>query len=61
LEPSGDTPGAPVDWFHFGGKWGDKMYKASDKRQWMVAGQYRELSYTQEEQVERARANKDAG
>ncbi|PUU84262.1 hypothetical protein B9Z19DRAFT_1070558 [Tuber borchii] len=40
LQPSGDTPGAPVDWFHFGGKWGDKMYKASDKRQWMVAGQY---------------------
>ncbi|PWW75885.1 hypothetical protein C7212DRAFT_280421 [Tuber magnatum] len=40
LKPSRDTPDAPVDWFHFGGRWGDRMYKAGDRRQWMVAGQY---------------------
>jgi len=40
LKPSRDTPGAPVDWFHFGGRWGDMMYRPGDRRQWVIAGQY---------------------
>jgi hypothetical protein len=40
LEPSSQTPDAPVGWFYFNGHWGDKFYKLDDKRQYRIAGQY---------------------
>lgn len=41
LTPSRETPLAPVEWFHFEGRWGDRFYPLSDRRQYRVAGQYR--------------------
>ncbi|GAW21501.1 hypothetical protein ANO14919_110220 [Xylariales sp. No.14919] len=40
LEPTQENPNAPVGWFHFKGRWGDKMYGLDDKRQWRLFGQY---------------------
>ncbi|KAH0613572.1 uncharacterized protein H6S33_005458 [Morchella sextelata] len=40
LTPSRETPLAPVEWFHFEGRWGDRFYPLSDRRQYRVAGQY---------------------
>ncbi|KAI1816303.1 vacuolar sorting-associated protein [Poronia punctata] len=40
LEPSEENPDAPVDWFHYKGQWGDKMYGLDDERQWRLFGQY---------------------
>lgn len=40
LRSSNRTPNAPVGWFDFAGKWGDKFYPLGDKRQYRFAGQY---------------------
>ncbi|KAI0911278.1 vacuolar sorting-associated protein [Ustulina deusta] len=40
LEPTEENPNAPVGWFHFKGRWGDKMYGLDDRRQWRLFGQY---------------------
>ncbi|KAI1273755.1 vacuolar sorting-associated protein [Xylaria sp. FL0933] len=40
LEPTEENPDAPVGWFHYKGRWGDKMYGLDDKRQWRLFGQY---------------------
>ncbi|KAI1200828.1 vacuolar sorting-associated protein [Nemania serpens] len=40
LEPTLENPSAPTGWFHFRGRWGDKMYGLDDKRQWRLFGQY---------------------
>lgn len=40
LEPTQENPEAPTGWFHFKGRWGDKMYGLDDKRQWRLFGQY---------------------
>lgn len=34
------NPEAPISWFYFAGKWGDKIYPLSDDRQYTFAGQY---------------------
>lgn len=41
LTASVETPGAPTEWFDYGGKWGDRRYPLLDPRQYMVVGQYR--------------------
>lgn len=41
LMASDETPGAPVEWFDYDGRWGDRFYPLSDRRQYRVAGQYR--------------------
>lgn len=43
LTASAETPGAPIEWFHYEGKWGDRSYPLGDIRQYMVAGQYRKF------------------
>ncbi|KAI0399817.1 vacuolar sorting-associated protein [Xylaria palmicola] len=40
LEPTHENPNAPTGWFHFSGRWGDKLYSLSDERQWRLVGQY---------------------
>ncbi|KAI0535335.1 vacuolar sorting-associated protein [Xylaria digitata] len=40
LEPTQENPNAPIGWFHFKGRWGDKMYGLDDERQWRLFGQY---------------------
>lgn len=40
LRSSNHTPTAPVGWFHFAGRWGDKFYPLNDRRQYRFAGQY---------------------
>ncbi|KAI0102761.1 vacuolar sorting-associated protein [Nemania sp. FL0031] len=40
LEPTQENPSAPTGWFHFNGRWGDKMYGLDDRRQWRLFGQY---------------------
>ncbi|KAJ2985955.1 hypothetical protein NUW58_g5262 [Xylaria curta] len=40
LEPTQENPDAPIGWFHFKGRWGDKMYGLNDQRQWRLFGQY---------------------
>ncbi|KAI8948435.1 vacuolar sorting-associated protein [Xylaria longipes] len=40
LEPTQENPDAPTGWFHFKGRWGDKIYGLDDKRQWRLFGQY---------------------
>jgi len=40
LRSSSLTPEAPIDWFYFLGKWGDKAYPMTDRRQYYFAGQY---------------------
>lgn len=40
LSPGNFTPDAPVEWFHYAGRWGDKVYPLSDPRQYEFAGQY---------------------
>jgi hypothetical protein len=44
LRASHLTPDAPLHWFYFSGHWGDKVYPASDKRQYRFAGQYHYVS-----------------
>lgn len=44
LRASNLTPNAPTGWFHFAGRWGDKFYPLSDKRQYRFAGQYHYVS-----------------
>jgi hypothetical protein len=34
------SPHAPVGWFYFEGRWGDKHYTLDDPRQYVFAGQY---------------------
>ncbi|KAI1179247.1 vacuolar sorting-associated protein [Nemania sp. FL0916] len=40
LEPTQENPNAPTGWFHFKGRWGDKLYGLDDRRQWRLFGQY---------------------
>jgi len=40
LQSSLQTPSAPVSWFNYSGRWGDKIYPISDPRQYRFAGQY---------------------
>jgi hypothetical protein len=40
LRPSSLTPHAPIRWFYFHGRWGDKFYRLGDSRQYRFAGQY---------------------
>ncbi|KAI0873224.1 vacuolar sorting-associated protein [Hypoxylon argillaceum] len=40
LEPTQENPNAPTGWFHFKGRWGDRIYGLDDKRQWRLFGQY---------------------
>ncbi|GAP89577.2 putative mfs sugar transporter protein [Rosellinia necatrix] len=40
LDPTRENPDAPIGWFHFNGRWGDKLYGLDDKRQWRLFGQY---------------------
>ncbi|TGJ78586.1 hypothetical protein E0Z10_g10179 [Xylaria hypoxylon] len=40
LEPTHENPNAPIGWFYFKGRWGDRMYGLDDKRQWRLFGQY---------------------
>ena len=40
LRSSTRNPKAPVEWFHYSGRWGDKYYPLSDPRQYRFAGQY---------------------
>ena len=39
LVPSTRTPSAPVNWFYYIGRWGDKAYPLDDRRQYRFAGQ----------------------
>jgi hypothetical protein len=40
LRSSTLTPHAPLGWFYFKGRWGDKFYPLSDPRQYRFLGQY---------------------
>ena len=40
LSASNRTPDAPIPWFYFAGKWGDKFYPLNDDRQYGFAGEY---------------------
>lgn len=40
LRASTRTPHAPIGWFHYHGRWGDKYYPLGDNRQYRFAGQY---------------------
>ncbi|KAI9725108.1 MAG: Vacuolar protein sorting-associated protein 62 [Chrysothrix sp. TS-e1954] len=40
LRSSNLTSEAPVEWFYYIGKWGDKAYPQKDPRQYKFAGQY---------------------
>ncbi|KAK5079163.1 Vacuolar protein sorting-associated protein 62 [Lithohypha guttulata] len=44
LRASNITPRAPTGWFHYAGRWGDKLYPLGDKRQYRFAGQYHYVS-----------------
>jgi len=44
LLASNHTPQAPTNWFYYGGRWGDRAYPTSDKRQYQFAGQYHYVS-----------------
>jgi len=44
LRSSAQTPKAPVSWFDYLGRWGDKFYPLSDPRQYRFAGQYHYVS-----------------
>lgn len=40
LRSSNLNPQAPIGWFYFEGRWGDKFYPLSDSRQYRFVGQY---------------------
>lgn len=40
LSPAGSNPSAPTSWFHYRGRWGDRVYPLADPRQWRLFGQY---------------------
>lgn len=40
LTPDSSNIDAPIEWFHYEGRWGDRSYPMSDSRQYRVAGQY---------------------
>lgn len=40
LTPDASNLNAPVEWFHYEGRWGDKFYPLNDRRQYRVVGQY---------------------
>ncbi|KAI9653486.1 MAG: Vacuolar protein sorting-associated protein 62 [Alyxoria varia] len=42
--PSHVTPGAPLQWLYYNGRWGDKGYRMEDDRQYRFAGQYHYVS-----------------
>jgi hypothetical protein len=39
LTPDVENLNAPVGWFHYEGRWGDKFYPLNDRRQYRVVGQ----------------------
>ncbi|KAI1262737.1 vacuolar sorting-associated protein [Xylariaceae sp. FL1019] len=40
LMPTQEGPQSPTAWFHYEGRWGDKIYGLDDARQWRLLGQY---------------------
>lgn len=44
LIPAASNPNAPTSWFHFEGRWGDRVYALADIRQWRFFGQYHYVS-----------------
>ena len=40
LAPVREQPDNPTGWFHYGGRWGDRVYGLDDRRQWRLFGQY---------------------
>jgi hypothetical protein len=44
LTPAASNPNAPTSWFHFEGRWGDRVYTLADIRQWRFFGQYHYVS-----------------
>jgi len=40
LTPAASNPDVATSWFHFDGRWGDKLYDLGDERQWRLFGQY---------------------
>lgn len=44
LRASTMTPHSPIEWFYFGGHWGDRIYPLNDPRQYEFVGQYHYVS-----------------
>lgn len=44
LRASNSTPYAPIEWFYYAGKWGDKAYPLNDNRQYGFVGEYHYVS-----------------
>ncbi|KAL6712833.1 Vacuolar protein sorting-associated protein 62 [Lecanora helva] len=44
LHASHLTPSAPIEWFYYAGKWGDKFYPLDDDRQYGFLGEYHYVS-----------------
>lgn len=40
LTPDASNADAPIAWFHYEGRWGDRYYPLDDRRQYRVVGQY---------------------
>lgn len=40
LQPALNNPKAPMSWWWYRGRWGDKFYELGDIRQWRFVGQY---------------------
>ncbi|KAG9232807.1 hypothetical protein BJ875DRAFT_67000 [Amylocarpus encephaloides] len=40
IQPALDNPDAPMGWWWYLGRWGDKFYELGDFRQWRFAGEY---------------------
>lgn len=40
IEPAACNPSAPISWWWYAGRWGDKFYELHDWRQWRFVGQY---------------------
>ncbi|CAG8980946.1 hypothetical protein HYALB_00003805 [Hymenoscyphus albidus] len=40
LQPALNNPNAPMGWWWYNGRWGDKFYELGDIRQWRFVGQY---------------------
>lgn len=40
LQPASSNPRAPMGWWWYAGRWGDKFYELADLRQWRFVGQY---------------------
>ncbi|RKF59100.1 Vacuolar protein sorting-associated protein 62 [Erysiphe neolycopersici] len=40
FHPAACNPSAPLGWWRYDGRWGDKFYELNDWRQWRFVGQY---------------------